>query len=229
MGRRKKELPAKDSLPSSTQSTQGTQGTQSTQSTQGRTQISWAGALDIALAMLMKDNWAEWGSGRSKMELCRKWAAKLGISQQDPNGDKTKAHVTHLCSLHAKAREFFLKSSGGGTTIREYKVGSKIVREELTFQQQLDKICPVFEILDNFLGIRASIIMGPDSGVGLGMNGLQGKLTIGVGDENEEDLEGDKNQDLESVGDCTRTVLQNLSDRETTVTVSFYLFEALLK
>ena len=134
-----------DSAPKDSSSTQGS----------GRVQISWGGALDTGLAMLMKDHWSEWGSCRNKMELCRKWAAKLGISHQDPNGEKTKAHVAYLQSSHAKAREL-LKSTGAGTKIREYKVGSKIVREELTLEQQVDKLCPVFDVLDSFLGVRVS-------------------------------------------------------------------------
>ncbi|KAF8432521.1 hypothetical protein BGX38DRAFT_1276679 [Terfezia claveryi] len=116
-------------------------------SSQARSQIAWAGKLDTSLALLMKNNWSTYQSCRSKMDWYRKWAEKLGILHQDPSGEKTKAHVAYIwlrVTEYSKAKEL-LRQTGAGTKIREYKVGVKVVREELTLDQQVEKLCPAFD------------------------------------------------------------------------------------
>lgn len=156
-------------------------------------QISWSGSLDTALAYLMKDNWTAFKTCRSKIEYCRRWGTKLGITNLDPGGDKTKAHVQHICSLYTKARDL-MNSTGAGTIIKEYRIGNKPIREEVTLQQQVLKLCPVYDILDSFMGTRANVVMG--AGVGLGMTGLKGQLSLTNGGNSGEGTEDGEDENV---------------------------------
>ncbi|KAF8477144.1 hypothetical protein BDZ91DRAFT_708744 [Kalaharituber pfeilii] len=141
-----------------------------------RNPIQWSGNLDVALAHIMKENWASYQGSKNKMEVCRKWAAILHISQQDTGGEKTKAHISHLVSSYTKAREL-LQMTGSGSKVKEVKVNGKKMKVTVSVEDQVRQICPVYEILDTFLGTRATVVMS--STIGLGTNGLMGTLTLG--------------------------------------------------
>lgn len=184
----------------------------------GKSQIAWAGKLDMSLTLLMKNHWATYSSCRNKMDWCRKWSILLGITSLDPNGDKTKAHITYLVGSYTRAKEL-LKQTGAGTIVKTSRLGGKQIREELTLDQQVERLCPCFEVLDSFLGARATVIMG--DGVGLGMNGLKGELRLGeaaagpAGDKGEDSDEPEEKVIVDpSLGLCTQSLLNNMSTQK---------------
>ncbi|KAF8451892.1 hypothetical protein BDZ91DRAFT_802545 [Kalaharituber pfeilii] len=184
-----------------------------------RNPIQWSGNLDVALAHIMKENWASYQGSKNKMEVCRKWAAILHISQQDTGGEKTKAHISHLVSSYTKAREL-LQMTGSGSKVKEVKVNGKKMKVTVSVEDQVRQICPVYEILDTFLGTRATVVMS--STIGLGTNGLMGTLTLGgkkdeaggdISSASEDSTNLPKSTNSQS-GEFTQTLLGNLTSTQ---------------
>jgi len=67
--------------------------------------IKWAGQLNSNLAVrLVRDfkAWSEAATAEDKLNLCKSWAAELGLGDVDPHGGRTRRHVkTMLADFRA--------------------------------------------------------------------------------------------------------------------------------
>ena len=83
-----------------------------------------------------------------KIDVAKDWAKALGIN--DPSGIKMKIHVNQVLEKYKKAY-YPSKSTGFGDKIKKVKVKGKIIEEVVTALSQLKAICPIYEILNEFL------------------------------------------------------------------------------
>lgn len=115
------------------------------------TSIKWSGHLSRMLALKVKAQYKSKYLLGNKIQVAKQWAVDLGISHNDEKGDRTKAQVHQLLKKYKDAKDLQMKTGSGDTT-RTTIVNGKEVETIWTLKQQILEICPLYEILDSFLG-----------------------------------------------------------------------------
>ena len=77
-----------------TQPSPGTQPSSIQPSSTQPRKVSWSGARDVALAWLLRDNWAKYQSSGGKIELCRQRQRLLVLESKMKPGIRQK-HISN--------------------------------------------------------------------------------------------------------------------------------------
>ena len=113
--------------------------------------IKWTGHPSQMLAYKMKEEYKAKFLTGNKIQVVRQWAIDIGIGPMDEKGERTKAQVHQLLKKYKNAKEMQMKTGFGDTTKITIMKG-KEVETIWTVKQQILDICPLYDILDSFLG-----------------------------------------------------------------------------
>jgi hypothetical protein len=114
----------------------------------GRSNIKWTSRADIKLAEMYVDDFSKWCTSGQKLAIARGWASKIGLSEQDPKGNKTKMHIDAMIGVWKKTYEWTHETGRGSI----WEGG-----REISVEEQAERMCPYYSTWYDLMSTQENI------------------------------------------------------------------------